>query len=47
MSKTKDAWLGQYTAFNEALKYMYKRSTGEEKSYIHHGPSLMMQLQMV
>ena len=32
MSKTKDAWIGQYAAFNEALKYMYKRSTGEEKS---------------
>ena len=32
MSKTSEAWVGQYAAFNEALKYMYKRSTGEEKS---------------
>ena len=32
MSKPKPAWLGQYQAFNDALKYMYARSTGEEKS---------------
>ena len=32
MSKTKESWVGQYTAFNEALKYMFRRSTGEEKS---------------
>ena len=32
MSKTSEAWVGQYAAFNEALKYMYRRSTGEEKS---------------
>jgi len=28
----KQAWNGQYSAFNEALKYMMKRQTGEEKS---------------
>ena len=32
MSKTKESWAGQHTAFNEALKYMFRRSTGEEKS---------------
>tara|TARA_R110002051_G_scaffold294404_1_gene359673 strand:- start:873 stop:1829 length:957 start_codon:yes stop_codon:yes gene_type:complete len=32
MTKPSDAWVGQYAAFNEALKYMFKRSTGEEKS---------------
>ena len=32
MKKTSEAWVGQYAAFNEALKYMYRRSTGEEKS---------------
>ena len=32
MKKTSEAWVGQYAAFNEALKYMFKRSTGEEKS---------------
>ena len=30
--KKKESWVGQYAAFNEALKYMYARSTGEEKS---------------
>jgi replicative DNA helicase len=30
--KKKPSWVGQYAAFNEALKYMYARSTGEEKS---------------
>mgnify|MGYP004446949419 FL=1 len=28
----KPAWDGQYSAFNEALKYMIKRQSGEEKS---------------
>ena len=28
----KQAWNGQYSAFNEALQYMMKRQTGEEKS---------------
>ena len=32
MSKPKESWVGQYAAFNEALKYMFRRSTGEEKS---------------
>ena len=32
MSKTANAWVGQYAAFNEALKYMLARSKGEEKS---------------
>ena len=32
MGKPTPAWVGQYTAFNDALKYMYARSTGEEKS---------------
>ena len=32
MAKAKEAWVGQYAAFNEALKYMYRRQTGEEKS---------------
>jgi replicative DNA helicase len=32
MSKPTPAWVGQYTAFNDALKYMYARSTGAEKS---------------
>ena len=31
MSK-KPAWNGQYESFNEALKYMYQRQSGEEKS---------------
>ena len=26
------AWKGQYTAFNEALKYMLDRQSGKEKS---------------
>jgi replicative DNA helicase len=30
--KSEPSWEGQYAAFNEALKYMYKRQTGEEKS---------------
>ena len=30
--KAEEAWVGQYAAFNEALKYMYRRQTGEEKS---------------
>ena len=30
--KSQPSWVGQYAAFNEALKYMYKRQTGEEKS---------------
>tara|TARA_R100001440_G_scaffold23166_1_gene37691 strand:- start:2055 stop:3008 length:954 start_codon:yes stop_codon:yes gene_type:complete len=30
--KNKPSWIGQYAAFNDALKYMYARSTGEEKS---------------
>ena len=32
MAKAKESWVGQYAAFNEALKYMYRRQTGEEKS---------------
>tara|TARA_R110000772_G_scaffold160585_2_gene271715 strand:+ start:4563 stop:5516 length:954 start_codon:yes stop_codon:yes gene_type:complete len=32
MSKAQEEWAGQYTAFNEALKYMTKRANGEEKS---------------
>ena len=30
--KDKQAWGGQYTAFNEALKYMLDRQSGKEKS---------------
>ena len=30
--KKKESWIGQYAAFNEALKYMHARSTGDEKS---------------
>jgi len=32
MSKPQEGWVGQYAAFNDALKYMRKRSNGEEKS---------------
>jgi replicative DNA helicase len=32
MSKTQQEWNGQYASFNDALKYMLKRSKGEEKS---------------
>jgi replicative DNA helicase len=32
MSKIKPAWDGQYQAFNEALKYMLARQSGQEKS---------------
>ena len=32
MSKIKPAWDGQYQAFNDALKYMLARQSGEEKS---------------
>jgi len=32
MSKTQQEWDGQYASFNDALKYMLKRSKGEEKS---------------
>ena len=32
MSKIKPAWDGQYQAFNEALKYMLARQSGNEKS---------------
>ena len=32
MSKVKPAWDGQYQAFNEALKYMLARQSGDEKS---------------
>ena len=32
MSKVKEEWIGQFSAFNEALKYMSKRANGEEKS---------------
>ena len=32
MSKTKKYWEGQYTSFNEALKYMLDRQSGKEKS---------------
>ena len=38
--KTKESWVGQYAAFNEALKYMYARSTGEEKSIYTPWPKL-------
>ena len=34
--KNKPSWIGQYAAFNDALKYMYARSTGEEKSIINN-----------
>jgi len=47
MKKTSEAWVGQYAAFNEALKYMFKRSTEKRNLYIHHGLSLMMLLLMV
>ena len=29
MGKPTPAWVGQYTAFNDALKYMYAMSTVE------------------
>ena len=32
MSKPIESWIGQYAAFNDALKYMHARSVGEEKS---------------
>ena len=32
MSKIKPAWDGQYQSFNEALKYMLARQSGQEKS---------------
>lgn len=32
MSKPTEAWAGQHASFNEALKYMLRRSKGEEKS---------------
>ena len=32
MSNNKPAWNGQYKSFTEALQYMLKRQTGEEKS---------------
>ena len=32
MSKSKEAWVGQYAAFNDALKYMLNRQNGNEKS---------------
>lgn len=32
MSKPEIAWNGQYASFNEALKYMKRRSEGQEKS---------------
>ena len=32
MSRPTEAWAGQYSSFNEALKYMLRRSNGEEKS---------------
>ena len=34
MSKVEKAWAGQYTAFNEALKYMHNRQQGKEKSIL-------------
>ena len=34
MSKVQKAWSGQYTAFNEALKYMHNRQLGKEKSIL-------------
>lgn len=32
MSKPEESWIGQYQAFNDALKYMQQRSNGEAKS---------------
>ena len=32
MSKPQESWIGQYAAFNDALKYMLNRSKGLEKS---------------
>ena len=32
MSKPEESWIGQYAAFNDALKYMVNRSKGLEKS---------------
>ncbi len=32
MSKPTEGWVGQYAAFNEALKYMQGRQNGTEKS---------------
>lgn len=32
MSKLQQEWAGQYTAFNDAIKYMINRASGEEKS---------------
>lgn len=32
MSRPTEAWAGQFSSFNEALKYMLRRSNGEEKS---------------
>ena len=32
MSKIKPTWDGQYQTFNEALKYMLARQSGQEKS---------------
>ncbi len=32
MGIVKSAWGGQYAAFNEALKYMFARQNGQEKS---------------
>ena len=38
MSKVDKAWSGQYTAFNEALKYMHNRQQGKEKSVLTPWP---------
>ena len=38
MSKVEKAWNGQYTAFNEALKYMHNRQQGKEKSVLTPWP---------
>lgn len=32
MAKSTEGWVGQYSAFNEALKYMQGRQNGTEKS---------------
>ena len=32
MSKPEESWIGQYQAFNDALKYMQQRAIGEAKS---------------
>ena len=44
MSKKKEAWVGQFSAFNEALKYMLNRQSGEEKSIYTPWPKFNLSL---